>query len=248
ERFHREAHAIASLEQANILPVYDFGEQEGLLYLVMRLVRGGTVKDRFAREGSRPWPPERVLHVAQQILPALDYAHRAGVIHRDIKPANILLEDDWAYLADFGIAKLAAGAGVAPALTLTAAGMMVGTPSYMAPEQVRGQPLDGRADLYAFGVVVYELLTGHVPFHGDTPLEVAIHHLETPLPAARTMNPSVPVPVEAVLVRALAKDREERYPEGTAFLAALTGAIANSHASQPALPAAEGQVPQVTQA
>src|SRR3954451_1152635 len=155
ERFRREARAIARLEHhPNILPVYAFGEEEGLLYLVMRLARDGSLKDRLSSTG-RTWPPAQVRWLAQQVLPALDYAHSEGIVHRDVKPANILFDGDRAYLADFGIAKLMQDTVGNGAFTSG-----VGTALYMAPEQVTGQPLDGRADLCAFGVVLFELFTG----------------------------------------------------------------------------------------
>ena len=157
QRFHREIETIAHLEHPNILPVYDSGEEDGLLYLVMLLVRDGNLKDRMHIEPP-PWAPRRVLQLAQQVLSALDAAHVQGIIHRDIKPDNILLHGDRALLADFGIAKLMQGDP-----GLTAVGTFVGTPDYAAPEQVLALPLDGRSDLYALGVVLYELLAGRVP-------------------------------------------------------------------------------------
>ena len=158
QRFHREVETIAHLEHPNILPVYDSGEDDGLLYLVMLLVRGGTLKDRLQLEPP-PWPVRQVLKMAQQVLAALDAAHQQGIIHRDIKPDNILLHGDRALLADFGIAKLMQGD---PGLTVV--GTFMGTPDYAAPEQVLALPLDGRSDLYAFGVVLYELFVRTRPW------------------------------------------------------------------------------------
>ncbi|MBV9134084.1 MAG: serine/threonine protein kinase, partial [Chloroflexi bacterium] len=165
DRFQREAETIAQLEHPHILPVYDTGEEGDLLYLVMFLVRDGTLKNRLRSTDPPPWAPRRVLQLASQILPALDVAHSQGIVHRDIKPDNILLHGDRAFLSDFGIAKLLMGD---PGLTVI--GTFVGTPEYAAPEQVLALPLDGRSDLYAFGVVLYELLVGHVPYQGDTPM------------------------------------------------------------------------------
>jgi hypothetical protein len=232
ERFRREAVAIARLRHPHILEVYDFGEEsDGLLYLVMPLIEGGTLKDRFARDGRQPWHASQALELATQLLPALDFAHEHGVIHRDIKPANVLMDRDWAWLADFGIARLALsddGGG----MTLTGA-TAIGTPEYMAPEQVvqdMQRRLDGRADLYAFGVVLYELLTGRVPFRGETTWETCYQVMSAPLPAPRSLNPTLPEPVEAILVRALARDRDARFATGADLEAALRAAI-DVHAS-----------------
>src|SRR5579859_4701533 len=220
ERFHREVETIAHLEHPNILPVYDSGEDDdGMLYLVMLLVRGGTLKDRLHREPP-PWPARQVLKLAQQVLAALDAAHQQGIIHRDIKPDNILLHGDRALLADFGIAKLMQGD---PGLTVV--GTFMGTPDYAAPEQVLALPLDGRSDLYAFGVVLYELLTGRVPYRADTPMGVALQHVQGQLPPPWEMNPALPLPIANVLVRALAREREQRYASGPEFAEALEQAV-----------------------
>src|SRR5882762_5862319 len=219
ERFHREIETIAHLEHPNILPVYDSGEEDGLLYLVMHLVRDGTLKDRLVRHPA-PWAPHRVLQLAQQVLSALDAAHQQGIIHRDIKPDNILLNGERALLADFGIAKLMQGD---PGLTVV--GTFMGTPDYAAPEQVLALPLDGRSDLYAFGVVLYELLTGRVPYRADTPMGVALQHVQGMLPAPWEMNPNLPLPIARVLVRALAREREQRYASGPELAEALEQAL-----------------------
>src|SRR5438132_3838057 len=220
ERFHREVETIAHLEHPNILPVYDTGEDDGLLYLVMLLVRGGTLKDRLHLEPP-PWPARQVLKLAQQVLTALDAAHQQGIIHRDIKPDNILLHGDRALLADFGIAKLMQGD---PGLTVV--GTFMGTPDYAAPEQVLALPLDGRSDLYAFGVVLYELLVGRVPYRADTPMGVALQHVQGPLPPPLANNPDLPPQVAQVLVKALARERDDRYASGPEFAEALERAIA----------------------
>jgi serine/threonine-protein kinase len=167
-RFEREARLIARLQHVHILPVYDFGREEHLLYLVMRLVEGGSLDQRL-RDG--PLPPAQAAHLFSQIGSALGYAHREGIVHRDIKPSNILLDKNGdPYLMDFGIAKLLGGS------SLTATGVAVGTPSYMAPEQWRGGDIDARTDIYALGVMLYEMLTGRLPFQGETPSVLMYKH------------------------------------------------------------------------
>jgi serine/threonine-protein kinase len=237
ERFRREAVAIARLRHPHILEVYDFGEEsDGLLYLVMPLIEGGTLKDRFANEGRQPWQPSQALELAAQLLPALDFAHGRGVIHRDIKPANVLMDRDWAWLADFGIARLAMGDD-GGGMTLTGA-TAIGTPEYMAPEQVvpdMQRPLDGRADLYAFAAVLYELLTGRVPFRGETTWETCYQVMSAALPSPRSLNSSLSEAVEATLVRALSRDRDARFATGAEFEAALRATTAPDSSPAPAV-------------
>src|SRR5215471_3400062 len=219
-RFQREAETIAQLEHPHILPVYDTGEEDNLLYLVMFLARDGTLKNLLRTTSPAPWSAKRVLQLSEQILPALDAAHQQGIIHRDIKPDNILLSGDRAFLADFGIAKLLQGdAG------LTVVGTFVGTPEYAAPEQVLALPLDGRSDLYAFGIVLYELLVGHVPYRGETPMGVALQHVQASMPSPTEANPNLPEPIARVLLVAVAKERDRRYPTGAALVAAFQEAM-----------------------
>jgi len=208
-RFEREAASAARLEHPNILPVYEYGEAAGgAPYLVMPYVRGGTLKERLARG---PLPPAELLDLFGQAAAALDYAHEQGIVHRDVKPANLLLDGRGRlYLADFGIAKALEGAE-----GLTRTGVGVGTPEYMAPEQAQGRA-DARSDLYALGVVLYQALTGRVPYSGTSTVEVLMKHLQDPLPL---------MPLRAV-ARALAKNPNDRYASGAALVEDLREAFA----------------------
>jgi serine/threonine protein kinase len=212
ERFEREARLIARLEHTAIVPVYDYGEDQHRPYLVMRLMTGGNLKDRL-RDG--PLPLDEVIIVTRRICAALDKAHANHIIHRDLKPGNILLDEDGApYLADFGIARL-----VEATQTMT----VIGTPQYMAPEQAHGRPLDARTDVYQMGVVLFEMLTGRVPFDADTPAALLHQHAYAPIPSPRDFNTDLPPACERVIERALAKDPEERYPTAAALAAAVAG-------------------------
>ena len=203
-RFMQEAQVVAKLEHPHILPVYDFGETEDYLYLVMRLVNAGTLWDRFH---GQPFPVESIRHIITQVGDALDYAHTQGIVHRDVKPKNILMDDrDNCLLTDFGIAKV-----IQADLSLTQFGTTLGTPTYMSPEQIQGEPLDGRSDIYALGVILFQLATGHLPFEADTPHEISSKHLYAPLPSARAINPDLPQAIESIINKAMAKDPDERY-------------------------------------
>ncbi len=221
ERFEREAHTIARLEHPAIVPVYDFGEDQGQLYLVMRLMTGGSLQDRLKRG---PLAPEVVAHIVDRLADALDTAHAQGIIHRDLKPGNILFDEyDNPMISDFGIAKLALQAGAA---TLTQTGALVGTPAYMSPEQVRGDAdIDRRSDLYAFGIIAYEMLTGRLPFKADTPYGLLMQHIVGPLPRVVDANPALPAECQPVVERALAKAREDRFATAGQFAAALREAL-----------------------
>ncbi|HEX5502718.1 MAG TPA: protein kinase [Thermomicrobiales bacterium] len=233
ERFLREARAIARLQHPHILPVYDVGEQGGEGYLVMQYVTGGTLRDRLrGPRGARVLAPAEAVALLAPVGAALDYAHRQGVLHRDVKPTNVLLaEQDHPFLADFGLAKGFDQEGVSG---LTATGMMIGTPEYMSPEQGQGGALDGRSDLYSLAVVLYEALTGRTPFRGETanetPVSIVVRHVTAPPPSPRAFNPALSPAVEAVLLRALAKAPDERYPTAGALFAALREALAETAA------------------
>jgi serine/threonine-protein kinase len=203
-RFEREAHVIARLEHPRILPVHDFGHEGELFYLVMRLVEGESLYYRLKRG---PLPLPTVAHYLTQIAEALDYAHAEGVIHRDLKPNNILI-DQWdnLYLMDFGLAKI-----MAATQSLTQTGVVLGTPAYMAPELWRGEPVDARTDVYALGVILYEMVLGHTPFESDTPFTLMYKHINDPPPSPRETMPDLPVEVEQVILKALAKDKDARY-------------------------------------
>ncbi len=181
ERFKREARTLANLTHPNILPIFDYGEQGNVLYLVLQYIEDSK---SLADLQGKPVPIVEALRLIARLLEALEFAHVRGIIHRDIKPSNVLmLSPTWPMLADFGIAKL-----MSHDQSLTASGMIVGTVAYMAPEQATGRPVDARTDLYAVGVVLYELLTGRVPFEADTPIAVLIKHTYEPPVSPRSIN------------------------------------------------------------
>lgn len=204
-RFQREAETIASLEHAAIVPVYDFGEEDGRPYLVMRLMTGGSLQDRLLKG---PLSLQETSELFNRLAPAIDKAHSKGIVHRDLKPANILFDEEGCpYLADFGIAKLQEAT-----TTLTGLGA-IGTPAYMSPEQGRGlKDLDGRADIYSLGAILYHLLTGQLPYDSETPTGQIIRHINDPIPDIRASLPGAGSALQAVIATAMAKNKEERYP------------------------------------
>ncbi|MBI5292574.1 MAG: serine/threonine protein kinase [Chloroflexi bacterium] len=226
-RFKREAKIIASLEHPAIVPVYDFGEDNGQPYLVMRYMTGGSLAQRL-QQGPMALP--EVSRIVSALAAALDEAHNKGIIHRDLKPANILFDQHrLPYIADFGIAKMAEGTA---SFTGSA---VVGTPAYMSPEQVRGgRDIDGRSDLYSFGLIVFEMLTAQQPFKADTPVAMAMKHIGEPPPRLRVVRPDLPPACQDVLDRLLAKDRAER-PANAVEVAQDLEAIAGGRPLPPRL-------------
>lgn len=217
ERFLREIEIAARLTHPHILPVFDSGAEDGVVYYVMPYIQGETLRHRLQREGQLPIPD--ALRIAQEIATALDYAHRQGIVHRDVKPENVLLEDGHAVVADFGVARAVAAAGDA---RLTQTGLAVGTPSYMSPEQSSGDAtVDGRSDVYALGCVLHEMLTGAPPFRGATIQSVVRQHLiDEPL-RATALRPDVPDGVQIAIDRALAKNANDRFATAGDFAASL---------------------------
>lgn len=216
ERFQQEARSVARLKHANILNVFDFGQDGGITYLVLELVGGGNLADQLGGQMDL----QGVVAILGPLAHALDHAHSQGVLHRDIKPSNILIHRDGTpVLADFGLAKM-----VASVKKLTASGIVLGTPEYMSPEQAAGEPIGPPSDRYSFGVVAYEMLTGRVPFQADTPAAVLLSHMNKAMPPTRELAGELSGHVEEVLRQALAKAPNARFSSASNFVAALTPA------------------------
>jgi serine/threonine protein kinase len=224
-RFEVEARALASLDHPHIVRVFDYGEFEGMPYLVMEHLPGGSLSAKMGK----PLRFDQAANVLQPIASALEYAHARGVLHRDVKPSNILFAADGRpVLTDFGIARLMEqtdGTG------LTSTGVGIGTPDYMAPEQGMGRTVDGRADVYALGIVLYEMITGHRPYGGTTPMEVILQHFTAPLPPPERYAPNIPQLVSFGVTRALEKNPDSRYPNMAVFGDALEAMKTNDLAS-----------------
>lgn len=245
-RFQREAQVVARLEHANIVPVYDFAEHAGRPYLVMKYIEGETLKAHLERGRVSP---QELLTIVESVGSALAYAHAQGVLHRDVKPSNVLLaKDGRVYLADFGLARLAERGE-----STISADSILGTPQYISPEQALGhKDLDNRADIYSFGMMLYELMVGQTPFNADTPYSIIHDHIYTPLPLPRSLNPAISEPIEQVLLKALAKSRTDRFSDVPELLSAWRKAIGSTasvatsaQAIQPALQVARPELVQV---
>ena len=227
-RFHREAHAAGSLRHPHTITIIDFGQtHDGMLFIAMEYLDGRDLGRILGASGRLP--PKRAVHIAMQVLEALDEAHAEGIVHRDLKPENIVIsslrmEPDFVKVLDFGIAKIQDPKRGDAAGFRTIAGLVCGTPEYMAPEQIRGDPIDGRTDLYALGVVLFEMLTGQLPFSGGPMLSVATRQLTEPPPAISALVSDVPPALEAIVERLLSKDPNSRYPSARAVHAALLAA------------------------
>src|SRR6202453_1203467 len=213
ERFRREASSAAGLSHPNIVAIFDRGEWNGTYYIAMEYVAGRSLKTVVREQG--PLDPAVAIDTVIQILRAARFAHRRGVIHRDLKPHNVILDEEGrARVTDFGIAK-------AGASDMTLTGSIMGTAQYLSPEQAQGHTVSGRSDLYAVGIILYELLTGSVPFDGETAVTIALKQVSATPPPPSALNPAVPPELDAVVARALAKDPAERFADADEFLGAL---------------------------
>ncbi|MCC6300138.1 MAG: serine/threonine protein kinase [Anaerolineales bacterium] len=218
-RFQQEARIIARLEHPHILPVFDFGESDGVTYFVMRYLEAGTLKTKMA---AGPLSLNEIDRLFTQLAEALNYAHGHGIVHRDLKPANALIDDSGnLFLTDFGIAKLLESAS--PRLTQTDA--IMGTPAYISPEQAKAESINQRSDIYSLGIILYEMVTGSVPFVADTPLAVILKHISDPLPPPSVVKKDIPEAIERVILKALAKDPSDRYATASEFLSAWKRAL-----------------------
>ncbi len=243
-RFIAESRAAAAVEDPHIIPVYEAGEADGVLFIAMRLVRGGDLRTLVAQDG--PLAPARAAWILAAVASALDAAHAAGLVHRDVKPANMLLEvrpgrPDHVYLSDFGVSKASVASG------LTGSGQFIGTVDYAAPEQIHGQPVDGRTDQYALGCPAFELLCGHPPFFGKQWLAAMYSHLSEPPPIATSVRDELPAAVDSVFARVLAKSPADRYETCQEFTSALRVALrvqpyaSDEHSSPAGLQAPEAE-------
>jgi serine/threonine-protein kinase len=223
-RFLRESRAVASVEEPHIIPVYGAGDADGVLYIATKFVAGGDLADVLQRAGGALEPP-RVAMFIEQVAAALDAAHAAGLVHRDVKPGNVLVDvvqgrGEHAYLSDFGLSKPAMAA-----TGLTATGTFLGTPDYAPPEQIRGEPVDGRGDQYSLACMSFALLTGNLPFHRQETMATLFAHLNDPVPPLSRFRGDLPPGTDAVLARGLAKEARDRYLRCGEFAAALRDAL-----------------------
>jgi streptogramin lyase/predicted Ser/Thr protein kinase len=232
ERFVRESRAAAAIDHPNVIPVYSAGEDDGRLYLAMRFVDGEDLRTLVQREG--PLNPERAASIIAQVANALDAAHARGLVHRDIKPANVLLDRDHAYLSDFGLTKRLTDE------TMTGSGRWVGTLGYIAPEQIRGEPVDARADVYALGCLLFYILTGVAPYRRDSDEATLYAHLHDAAPDARALMPDVPPALAEVIERALEKDPDDRFLSAGDLGRAALAAVGDGPAPPPERVVARG--------
>src|SRR5262249_22254506 len=217
KRFKREAQSVGTLRHPNIVQVIDFDVHDDEYYMVMEYIKGETLKATLQRRGALP--VNEALDITMKLADALAYAHDKGMVHRDIKPANVLFAaPDQPILMDFGIARILGTTG------LTQEGAFLGTPAYVSPEAGRGDQVDARADIYSLGIVLYEMLTGVVPYNADTPFAVIYKHLNEPLPMPREFNANLPEAAERVVLKALTKDKEDRFQTALEFKEALAKA------------------------
>jgi len=222
ERFKREVEVISQLEHPHILPIYEFGEADGMPYIAMRFLGGGSMA-QMIRRGVPDL--DELVRPMRQVSQALDYAHLQGIIHRDLKPGNIMLDEGGnAYLSDFGIARV-----MGSDLTGSA---IIGTPAYMSPEQANGIGIDGRSDIYSLGVVLFELITGREPYQAETPMALLLKHLNEPMPPAREFRDGISDAVEQVLAKSTAKDPDERYSSAKEMSDAFEQALKNNEETQ----------------
>jgi eukaryotic-like serine/threonine-protein kinase len=225
ERFRREASSAAGLQHPNVVGVFDRGEYDGTYYIAMELLRGRTLKEIVAHDA--PLDQERALDIAVQILKAAGFAHRRGVVHRDFKPQNVIVDDeDRVKVTDFGIAR-------AGASEITETGSIMGTAQYLSPEQAQGTTAEDTSDLYSIGVMLYEMLAGRLPFVGDSAVAVALRHLTEPPQPLRQLRSDIHPALEAVVMKALAKDPSERFQDADSFVAALEHVRPQLHAFEP---------------
>jgi serine/threonine protein kinase/beta-lactam-binding protein with PASTA domain len=224
ERFRREAQAAASLSHPNVVNIHDVGEVQDTYYIVMEYVRGINLKELIRKEGKLT--PELSVAIALQVAAALGHAHRNHLVHRDIKPHNILITDEGRVkVTDFGIARAVSTS------TLTQTGLVIGSVHYFSPEQARGGVSSEQSDIYSLGIVLYEMLTGKVPFTGETPIAVALQQLQDPVPSPRKVDPSIPKPLEDVILKALAKEPQDRFRSADEFIQALQETGIETHVS-----------------
>jgi CheY-like chemotaxis protein/predicted Ser/Thr protein kinase len=231
ERFVRESRIAASLQHPSIVTVYDAGEADGLLYLAMQYIDGADLARLLEQEGALE--PGRALAMLGQVADALDTAHARGLVHRDVKPANVLIDSSRAYLTDFGLSRMLSSKSA-----LTQDGQLVGTIDYIAPEQIAGDPVDARADVYALGCMLYHALTGSVPYERDSQVGLIYAHLQDPPPSLVARAPQLPSSLDAVLAQAMAKRRDDRFGSCTALIEAARLAIGERVEAESAAPAA----------